>query len=232
MTVPPDIDAILFDLDSTLTDRTASIVNYARLFHEHFETRLKGTTPAELAIAIEELDLKGYAPRQQVFEGILRMDSWSSVPDVREISEHWLSLFAGCAAGRDDMHQTLASLVDRGYRLGMVTNGSSQAQRGKIESLGIAKYLDTVVISKEIGCAKPDPAIFAHAVQSLGLEAGRCLFVGDHPVNDVSGAASAGLMPIWFEGVFPWPEALPPPSRKISRLGDLLELTPDCRRGL
>jgi putative hydrolase of the HAD superfamily len=223
--VSPDIDAILFDLDSTLTDRPASILKYARLFHEHFETRLKRTSPAQLAIAIEELDLNGYAPRHQVFEGMLRMDSWSSVPDVQEISDHWLSHFAGCAAGRDDMQQTLETLVGRGYRLGIVTNGTSQAQRGKVETLGVTKYLDTVIISKEVGCAKPDPAIFAHAVHNLGLQAGRCLFVGDHPINDVSGAASAGLVPIWFEGVFPWPEALPPPSRRISRLGDLLELT-------
>jgi phosphoglycolate phosphatase-like HAD superfamily hydrolase len=69
--VSEDIDAILFDLDSTLSDRTASILRYAALFYGHFETRLKPTSPAQLATAIEEVDLNGYAPRRQVFDEIL-----------------------------------------------------------------------------------------------------------------------------------------------------------------
>ena len=219
-----DIDAILFDLDSTLTDRSASILKYSHLFHEHFESRLTPTSPAEIAAMIEELDLNGYAPRQQVFDGIMRVSLWSSIRDVGEIEEHWRRLFSGCAVGRQELHQTMAELVARGYRLGVVTNGRSLPQRAKIETLGIEKYLDTVVISKEVGFAKPESAIFFRALQDLRIEASRCLFVGDHPINDVSGASRAGLMSIWLEGAFAWPAALPPPQKKISALGDLLQL--------
>lgn len=49
--------------------------------------------------------------------------------------------------------------------------------------------------------------------------------VGDHPHNDVAGAAAAGLRPIWLTGIHPWPDGLAQPERSIDSLADLLGLT-------
>jgi HAD superfamily hydrolase (TIGR01509 family) len=52
---------------------------------------------------------------------------------------------------------------------------------------------DVVVDSATTGAAKPDPAIFRHALSRLGVAAGRALYVGDDPANDLDGARAAGI---------------------------------------
>lgn len=53
-----------------------------------------------------------------------------------------------------------------------------------------------VVDSSVVGVEKPDPAIFSYALEALGLDAGRCLYVGDSVHFDVNGARAAGLSPV------------------------------------
>lgn len=48
--------------------------------------------------------------------------------------------------------------------------------------------------------------------------------VGDHPVNDVLGAAAVGLRPIWLTGVHPWPKDQPEPEWQIASLVELVEM--------
>jgi FMN phosphatase YigB (HAD superfamily) len=54
-------------------------------------------------------------------------------------------------------------------------------------------HLDVQVFSDELEIAKPDPRIFAAALEGLGLEAADCAFVGDNPHTDIWGALNAGL---------------------------------------
>jgi putative hydrolase of the HAD superfamily len=57
------------------------------------------------------------------------------------------------------------------------------------------------MISEAVGVKKPDARIFAQALAAVGCRASQAWFVGDHPVNDVLGAAAVGLRPIWLTGV-------------------------------
>ena len=50
-----------------------------------------------------------------------------------------------------------------------------------------------MVCSGAVGAAKPDRAIFAHALAALGVEASEALHVGDSRVNDYDGARAAGI---------------------------------------
>jgi putative hydrolase of the HAD superfamily len=71
---------------------------------------------------------------------------------------------------------------------------------------------------------KPDPRIFAHALAEIGCAAVHTWFVGDHPLNDVLGAAAVGLCPIWLTGVQPWPVEHPAPTWQITTLGELVAM--------
>lgn len=71
---------------------------------------------------------------------------------------------------------------------------------------------------------KPDPRIFARALAEVGCQASQAWFVGDHPVNDVRGAAAAGLRPIWLTGVQPWPPDQPEPEWQIGALIELVAM--------
>ena len=58
--------AILFDLDETLTDRTQSIVHYAERFQGDFADYLASTTVSTIAAALLTADVRGYHPGEDV----------------------------------------------------------------------------------------------------------------------------------------------------------------------
>lgn len=89
----------------------------------------------------------------------------------------------------------LAALRAHGLGTGVVSNNDGRA-RAQVEALGLGPLVDVVVDSASAGARKPDPRIFAPALCALGLEAGRCLYVGDSYRHDVVGARAAGLTPI------------------------------------
>lgn len=86
----------------------------------------------------------------------------------------------------------LRRLRAAGLRLGVVSN--SDGRVGEVLArTGLAAYLDVVVDSAVVGVAKPDPAIFAHALTALELEPDEAWYVGDNVAYDAAAADAAGL---------------------------------------
>ena len=65
--------------------------------------------------------------------------------------------------------------------------------RGVLDDTGLAPLLDGIVISAEVGAAKPDPVIFERALGVAGVDAGAALHVGDTAQADLAGARAAGI---------------------------------------
>jgi putative hydrolase of the HAD superfamily len=82
-----------------------------------------------------------------------------------------------------------------GRATAIITNGASDTQRGKITRLGLDGRVDVVLISGELGIAKPDPAIFGNALAAV--RASSAIHVGDSLVADIAGAQAAGLVAVW-----------------------------------
>lgn len=91
----------------------------------------------------------------------------------------------------------LDSVRRAGLRLGLITNGASAMQRGKLAAVGLATAFEPTVVSSEVGAKKPDPGIFEHALVQAGAEPADAWHVGDNPWVDVLGAAAAGLRTVW-----------------------------------
>lgn len=83
-------------------------------------------------------------------------------------------------------------------RIGVVSNWDSRLP-SLLDDLGVAKYIDAIVTSGEVGCEKPDVRIFEEAKRQLGVPAdgARLMHVGDSWSRDVLGARAAG-----FEAVY------------------------------
>jgi putative hydrolase of the HAD superfamily len=216
--------AILFDLDETLTDRTRSILQYAERFRGDFADYLASTTVSTMADALLDADVRGYRPREEILSDFSQRLPWRTVPHVSHLRRHWETGFPLAIVAREGLEETLSALHALGMRLGIVTNGEVRFQAPRITQLSIGQYLSTVVISEAMRVQKPDPRIFAHALAEIGCRAADTWFVGDDPVNDVLGAAAVGMRAIWLTGVRPWPTDRPEPQWQIAALGELVEL--------
>jgi 2-haloacid dehalogenase len=123
--------------------------------------------------------------------------------------------------GASELVRELAGRV----RLCLVTNGLSRVQRGRLAHSGIAGHFSAVLISEELGFAKPDPRFFLAAGSALDLPASQLLCVGDSPAADIAGARSAGIDACWFSPCgAAWPGPGGPPPYTVRALSDVLPL--------
>ena len=91
-----------------------------------------------------------------------------------------------------EVPDVLARLRAGGARLAVVSNWDVSLH-DVLERTGLRPLVDAVVISAELGVAKPHPAIFLAALQRLGATADGAVHVGDSLEHDVAGARAAGL---------------------------------------
>ncbi|MDQ6859056.1 MAG: HAD family hydrolase [Chloroflexota bacterium] len=106
------------------------------------------------------------------------------------------------------------------YRLALVTNGAPDVQRQKLEGTGIRSRFGAVIISAQLGIAKPDHRIFDAALDALGASAVDAVMIGDSIQHDIVGARRAGLRTIWIDRSQGGPAAHPADAR-ITELGAL-----------
>jgi putative hydrolase of the HAD superfamily len=94
---------------------------------------------------------------------------------------------------------TIQHFRDRGVRLGLVTNGGSEMQRGKLERFGLEPYFDCILIEGEFGVGKPDERVFGHVLEQFNVAAEDAWMVGDDLQRDISGAQALGMLTIWVD---------------------------------
>lgn len=218
------VRGVLFDLDGTLVDRAATLVVFAHVLANTFAEDLNEMTVDGFVRLVQGADGKGYREKDAVFEQLRVQLPWRRVPEVEELSDFWFTTFPKCAQPMAGVYEVLEALQRQEMKMGIVTNGRVRSQQGKIERLDLGAYVETVVISEDLGIKKPDRRIFETALQDLNLSASEVWFVGDHPDNDVAGAEAVGMTGVWLSGHLPWPERRALPVRQADCLSDLLVL--------
>ena len=83
------------------------------------------------------------------------------------------------------------------YPLTIVSNGFKEVQYYKFEHSGLSPYLTHTLISEEVGINKPQPEIFAIALERNGITADEAIMIGDSYSSDIAGAKAAGIDQIW-----------------------------------
>jgi putative hydrolase of the HAD superfamily len=84
-------------------------------------------------------------------------------------------------------------------RIGLITNGNLDAQTAKVRATGLLPRVEHIIASGELGIAKPDAAIFAHACDVFGVEPASAAYIGDRLETDALGASAAGLLGVWLD---------------------------------
>lgn len=118
--------------------------------------------------------------------------------DPADFSERylaWLGRGAFLLPGAEELCAYLAAK----YRLAIVTNGIAKVQRPRFEASPIRRHFGAIVISEEVGAAKPQPAIFERACEAMGVfDKSKVLMIGDSLSSDIAGGAAFGVDTCWL----------------------------------
>lgn len=100
----------------------------------------------------------------------------------------------------------------RAFPLAVVTDAQSAWARAELHQVGLLDFFDPVVVSGDHGFRKPDPRLFALALDSLGVCPEQALYVGNDMYRDVYGASRLGMTTVMFasdQGVKEYEDAVP-----------------------
>ena len=122
--------------------------------------------------------------------------SLAAAPPIPELAE--LLVGALRFAPFDDVAPVLTACRGLGIRTVVVSDWDC-ALAAHLADIGIGHLLDAVVVSAEIGVAKPDPRIFAAALEAVGVGPEAAMHVGDDPRRDLHGAEMAGIMGVLLD---------------------------------
>lgn len=190
---------LLFDLDDTLVDRGRVFDLWADDFANSY-----GLTPEERGW-LTLLDDGGTTPREQFWA--LVKARVGLAPSVEVLVAEWAADFPARYRCDDGVLDCLANARDRGWALGIVTNGDADVQGRKVIAAGLDVAVDSVCISGAEGIRKPDQRIFALAAKRAGAQLTSGWMIGDNPQADIGGARDAGLRTVWLGRGRTWPIA-------------------------
>ena len=222
-----NIQAVLFDLDNTLTHRDLTAQAYSCYLAEYYASAFAQVEPEKIIEIVRRIDNGGYPKKGLLTHGsigasaayaLLQELSWLNPPSIDELAQFWFSQFGRCAVEMPDAKQVLEQLKSQGYQLAIVSNGGHDTRLNTIRGLGIADYFEEIISSGLVGFSKPQPEIFQITAQRLGVLPEHCLYIGDHPVNDIQGAKNAGMHALWMQGFHPDAEEI---QYKIQQLPEI-----------
>ncbi|MBE1556776.1 HAD family hydrolase [Sporosarcina limicola] len=190
------IKAVLFDLDGTLLNRDASIERFANAQYEHLYEYVKHIPRKKYVSRFIELDCRGYVWKDEVYQQMIEEFNLTGL-SWEHLLKDYVDHFKNHCVPFPNLSKMLASLKSKSIVLGIISNGKGKFQINNIKALGIENYFETILISEAEGIKKPDPRIFKKALQKLHVSAADCLFVGDHPENDVKAAQNVGMIGAW-----------------------------------
>lgn len=112
------------------------------------------------------------------------------------------------------------------YPLLSVSNGNADLHR-----IGLADLFVTHISAGDVGATKPDAKVFRAACEHLELEPEQVLHIGDHPVQDILGAAQIGMKTVWINRTGAQWENEPGADHEVTSLERVLDLLPLQRSG-
>lgn len=89
--------------------------------------------------------------------------------------------------------EILEYLQQKNYALHLITNGFNRTQAQKLENAGLLSYFEVMITSESSGSLKPNPEIFAYAMEATGARPAESIMIGDNLIADIRGAADFGM---------------------------------------
>lgn len=129
-----------------------------------------------------------------------RFESWAQKLNTTtaDLNSSFLEAMADICTLLPGAKELMESLAGKA-QVGIITNGFTELQAIRLERTGMDKYIKHVVISEEVGVAKPDHGIFQHTFERIGNPCkSRVLMVGDNLHSDILGGLNFGIETCWL----------------------------------
>jgi len=199
--LPPQIQGLIFDLDSTLYENPAYAQNQVEAQIELLAKRW-GRNPSELQLEIyqrEEAWTRAHQGRKPSFGNLLHDAYGISIQEsvkIREEAicpERWLY--------SDSKLKAVLQKLQSKYRMVLLTNNPTSIGRRSLRALGVEECFSAVVGLETTLKSKPSPETFQEALRILELPANRVVSVGDRYSVDIEPALKLGMVGILVEGL-------------------------------
>jgi YjjG family noncanonical pyrimidine nucleotidase len=219
---------LLFDADGTLFD------------YDRAESAALGQAFRQIGVPFDPGYLTAYrrinqtlwqaVERGEITPGIVKVRRFELLVDglkiaraPAELSTRYLECLATCSELMENADEVLGALR-RKYRIAIVTNGLRDVQRGRLARSTIRHHISEVIISEEIGFAKPAKEFFDATFARLGNPPkAEVLMVGDGWASDIQGAVQYGLDACWYNPGNKARPAAPEITREIASLRQLID---------
>ena len=127
---------------------------------------------------------------------------------AKEFGEKYLEFMAMESSVIPGAEEVLKAVKAKGGKIAIISNGFKSVQYRKMNTTCIHKYVDTVILSEEVGVMKPSPVIFRKALESICGEEyykeapsrarDEAIMIGDDFPNDIEGAQIFGIDQFYY----------------------------------
>jgi putative hydrolase of the HAD superfamily len=166
-------------------------------------------------------------PSGLILDGFRRLNRHPEEAEILAALDGYARAVDGWAIVFPDSRDTLRTLRERGYKLGLLSNTwwAAAWHNADLATHGLDEFLDELVYTSDLPHSKPHPTVFETVAGRLGVEHEACVMIGDRMVDDVSGALAAGMRGVWRSNSNPWPKPEHiTPTASVSTLSELPEM--------
>ena len=130
----------------------------------------------------------------------IRFESWAEKLSVttQTLNSAFLTAMADICTLLPGAEKLITTLTNKA-NLGIITNGFTELQHVRLARTGLQDHFSSLIISEQVGVAKPDPGIFEYAFEQMGYpDRDQVLMIGDNPHSDILGGLNAGIDTCWL----------------------------------
>lgn len=203
-----EIKTIFFDLDDTLHDHHKPFKDaFRNIFPEIFNSNSVESIYKKFRECSDVL-WEFYSKNELTLEElrkqrIVQALEFFKIHITDEQAKQFQSIYQLCLSNLElfpKVPELLEELKEKGFQIGIITNGPVEHQMNKIRALKLTKHIpeENIFISDALGVAKPNPQIFQDVADRIKNAPKELLYIGDSWNNDVVGPNQAGWYSVWY----------------------------------
>lgn len=190
---------VLFDADETLFSFNSYLglkamlaryqINFSEQDYQDFQTINK---PLWVAYQNNEITAQDIQTRR-----FAKLSEQTGVEPLK-LNQELMAEMALVSQPLAGVMETLNTLYGK-VKMGIITNGFTELQQKRLDNTQTSHFFDIVVISEQIGAAKPDRQVFDYAFALMDeFDRTKVLMVGDTLASDILGGNNSGIDTCWL----------------------------------